>query len=136
MSDITLTRMRLTVGIWEGLLATVKGACPRLSLRHRDDLIGEPEVIAASLPNAAPGRWIVRFRLPLDKITDGVQTFVVEGAETGQALAHETIIAGDVLEDDLHAEVALLRTELDLLKRAFRRHCTETRSRFILSEVP
>jgi len=40
MSDITLTRMRLTAGIWEGLLVTAKGARPHLSLRHRDDLIG------------------------------------------------------------------------------------------------
>jgi len=82
MSDITLTRMRLTAGIWEGLLATAKGARPRLSLRHRDDLIGEPEVIAPRLPDAAPGQWLMRFRLPLDKITNGVQTFVVEDAGT------------------------------------------------------
>jgi hypothetical protein len=30
------------------------------------------------------------------------------------------------MEDDLRAEVDLLRAELDMLKRAFRRHCLET----------
>jgi hypothetical protein len=30
------------------------------------------------------------------------------------------------LEEDIRAEVSLLRAELDLLKRAFRRHCAET----------
>jgi hypothetical protein len=37
-----------------------------------------------------------------------------------------TLIAGDVLGDDIRAEVDLLRAELDMLKRAFRRHCVET----------
>ncbi|NNL17677.1 MAG: hypothetical protein HKP37_02945 [Boseongicola sp.] len=122
MSEITLTRMRLAGGVWEGLLATAQGVKPRLTLRHRDDHIGEPEVTAAT----PSGQWLVRFRLPLDRITDGVQTFVVENAETGDALAHETIIAGEALNEDLHAEVDLLRAELDMLKRAFRRHCAET----------
>ena len=126
MSEITLTRMRLAGGVWEGLLATAQGVKPRLTLRHRDDLIGEPEVTAATHPGTRPGEWLVRFRLPLDRITDGVQTFVVENADTGDALAHETIIAGDALNEDLHAEVDLLRAELDMLKRAFRRHCAET----------
>jgi hypothetical protein len=30
------------------------------------------------------------------------------------------------LDEDIRAEVDLLRAELDLLKRAFRRHCSET----------
>jgi hypothetical protein len=35
-------------------------------------------------------------------------------------------MAGEVLSDDFRSEVSLLRAELDLLKRAFRRHCLET----------
>ena len=35
-------------------------------------------------------------------------------------------IAGEAVSDDLRAEVELLRAELDMLKRAFRRHCLET----------
>ena len=36
------------------------------------------------------------------------------------------LVAGDALAYDLRTEIALLREELDLLKRAFRRHCLET----------
>lgn len=119
MAEMTLTRMRLAEGVWEGLLSAQDKVVPRLRLRHRDELVGEPEAVKAEA-----GQWLVRFRLPLERLSDGVQTFVIEDAETGDALAHETIFAGEV-DDDIRAEVSLLRAELDLLKRAFRRHCSE-----------
>lgn len=118
--------MRLAEGVWEGLLSTGGKALPRLLLRHRDDLLGEPETLEADAPTGEARRWLVRFRLPTERLSDGVQTFVIEDASTGEALAHETIFAGEMLDDDIRAEVALLRAELDLLKRAFRRHCSET----------
>ncbi len=116
---MTLTRMRLAEGVWEGLLSAQASVAPRLRLRHRDELVGEPETVEAE------GGWLVRFRLPVERLSDGVQTFVIEDAETGDALAHETIFAGEIIDDDIRAEVSLLRAELDLLKRAFRRHCSE-----------
>ena len=121
MSDATLTRMRLVNGVWEGLLSGRAAQRPRLRIRHMDDLVGEPETSPAKSGDA----WFVRFRLPLERLSDGVQTFVIEDAETGEALAHETVIAGEEVAGDLRAEVSLLRAELDLLKRAFRRHCAE-----------
>lgn len=120
MSGVTLTRMRLAEGVWEGVLSGGPKAAPRLLVRHRDDLVGEPETVETEA-----GGWLVRFRLPPERLSDGVQTFVIEDAATGDALAHETIIAGEPVDDDIRAEVALLRAELDLLKRAFRRHCSE-----------
>lgn len=120
MSEMTLTRMRLAEGVWEGLLSAQASVAPRLLLRHRDELVGEPETVKAE-----EGHWLVRFRLPLDRLSDGVQTFVIEDANTGDALAHETIFAGELVDGDIRAEVSLLRAELDLLKRAFRRHCSE-----------
>ena len=36
------------------------------------------------------------------------------------------LMSGDALSYDIRAEVTLLREELDMLKRAFRRHCLET----------
>ena len=119
MAAVTLTRMRLAEGVWEGLLAATRDTPPRLRIRHRDDLVGEPE----TSPAGAAGRWLVRFRLPAERLSDGVQTFVIEDAETGDALASETLIAGGAVDADIRAEVDLLRAELDLLKRAFRRHC-------------
>ena len=35
-------------------------------------------------------------------------------------------LAGEALAHDIRAEIDLLRAELDMLKRAFRRHCLET----------
>ena len=54
------------------------------------------------------------------------QRFLIRNRGTGETLAHFTIITGVPMEDDLRAEVDLLRAELDMLKRAFRRHCVET----------
>lgn len=125
MSEMTLTRMRLAEGVWEGLLSARASAAPRLLLRHRDELVGEPETVEAGEGPSGTGRWLVRFRLPVDRLSDGVQTFVIEDATTGDALAHETIFAGELVDDDIRAEVSLLRAELDMLKRAFRRHCSE-----------
>lgn len=123
---MTLTRMRLAEGVWEGLLSTRAKSVPRLLVRHRDELVGEPETTEAEDGPGGAQRWLVRFRLPVDRLSDGVQTFVIEDANTGDALAHETIFAGEIVDDDIRAEISLLRAELDLLKRAFRRHCSET----------
>ncbi len=122
---MTLTRMRLAEGVWEGLLSAPSAVAPRLRLWHRDELLGEPETIEAKTGQGGNANWLVRFKLPVERLSDGVQTFVIEDAETGDALAHETVIAGEVLDEDARAEMALLRAELDLLKRAFRRHCSE-----------
>ena len=118
-------RMRLVEGVWEGLLSAGGQTAPRLVLRHQDECVGEPETLPAESDASGKGKWLVRFRVPVERLSDGVQTFVIENAETGDVLAHETILAGEVLEEDLRGEVSLLRAELDLLKRAFRRHCSE-----------
>ena len=122
MSEMTLTRMRLAEGVWEGLLSAQASVAPRLLLRHRDELVGEPETVEAG----EGGRWLVRFRLPVERLSDGVQTFVVLDRVNGETLTSFSIVAGEPLADDLRSEIDLLRSELDLLKRAFRRHCVET----------
>ena len=126
MSQMTLTRMRLAEGVWEGLLSVRDASKPHLRLRHQNEDLGA--LYTTEVGEAADGiaKWLVRFQLPNERLSDGVQTFVIEDATTGDALAHETVIAGEVLEEDVRAEVALLRAELDLLKRAFRRHCSES----------
>lgn len=119
MPAATLTRTRLANGQWEGLLRGALGHPPKLLLRHRDQLLGEPE----TAPAETKGDWLVRFRLPLERLSDGVETFTIEDASTGEALAHETVILGDEAASELRAEVDQLRAELDMLKRAFRKHC-------------
>ena len=125
MADVTLTRMRLAEGVWEGLLKARDASVPRLRLRHDDEDLGELQPVEVGEGRGDGGSWLVRFHLPIERLSDGVQTFVSEDIQTGDALAHETVIAGEILDEDVRAEVQLLRAELDLLKRAFRRHCSE-----------
>ena len=72
------------------------------------------------------GTWPVSVPIPADLLGDGVQTFLVRDAATGDRIGAFTIVTGAPLEDDIRAEIDLLRAELDMLKKAFRRHCIET----------
>ena len=116
-----LTKTRLTEGVWEGILTRSEGAGdPKLTVRHMDRPVSGLEVS----PDDAQGRWRVRLPIPREAIADGVQTLVISDGDN--VLADITLIAGEALADDIRAEVDLLRAELDMLKRAFRRHCLET----------
>lgn len=64
--------------------------------------------------------------VPNEAVADGVQNFVIFDSATGEKLGDFTLICGEISGDDLRVEVELLRAELDMLKRAFRRHCVET----------
>ncbi len=124
MNDWTLTKTRLLEGIWEGAL-TSSGMAK-----------GKPEIVVTHLGNQVEGvqitedapqkRWVLRIPIPSKAISDGVQTFLITEATGGELLDKISVIAGDVLADDILAELDLLRAELDMLKRAFRRHCVET----------
>jgi len=124
MSDLTLTKTRLFEGVWEGVLsgAPEGGIAPEIEVTHLQDPIPGVEVIA----RAETGDWVVRVPVPPEKIADGVQTFVIRDRASGAVLDSFALLAGDVLSYDIRAEMALLREELDLVKRAFRRHCLET----------
>ena len=76
------------------------------------------------------GHWRVAAAIPAQKLSDGVQTFLLledagEGAEpplaTARHLASLSLVAGAPLEQDLRAEIDLMRSELDLVKRELRR---------------
>jgi hypothetical protein len=51
-----------------------------------------------------------------------VQVVSLRSTLTGAVLDRVTLLAGDALDEDIRAEVVLLRDELEMLKRAFRRH--------------
>lgn len=118
MSGITLTPTRIRAGVWEGVLTG--SAEPRLAVTLRDQPV---EVSVSALPD---GSHAVRVPIPAEALSEGVQTFLVRDAGSDETLAHFTVIAGVAMEEDLRAEIDLLRAELDMLKRAFRRHCLET----------
>ncbi len=119
--SVTLTPTRLVAGIWEGVLSLGRAALPPLQAMHQGAMLEGLQI--TPIPGRT-GDHAVRLPLPASVLSEGVQTVVFQA--DGAMLAQLTIVAGVPLEDDLRAEIGLLRAELDLLKRAFRRHCAET----------
>ena len=124
MAGIKVTKTVLKSGIWYAQAVREDGGDlpPKLSAWHREAPIRGLEV----KPSKQNGTWEVRFNLSPELISDGVQTVLIRDEETGQTVETVTLLAGEALGADLRAEVDLLRAELDMLKRAFRRHCVET----------
>lgn len=120
-TGMTLTQTRIAGGVWEGVLGGVEGPPPALEARHMGRDLGRVELSA--IP-AKPGSYAVRLPIPASVLSEGVQTVLLHVGE--MVLNQFTVIAGVPLEEDLRAEISLLRAELDLLKRSFQRHCTET----------
>lgn len=114
---ITLHPGRLRAGIWEAVLSA--DAPPGVEALHQGCHLPGLTVVALA---GRPGDWLLRLPLPPERLDDGVQTFILRDRDGGQTLGHFTIVSGMPLEADLRAEIDLLRAELDLLKRAFRRH--------------
>ena len=121
MDGVKLTKTRIRAGVWEGVLSGTDRVA--LEVRHLEAEVRG--VTVAQIPDR-PGEWAVRVPIPVAALSEGVQTFLIRERDTGETLAHFTVITGVPMEDDLRAEVDLLRAELDMLKRAFRRHCVET----------
>ena len=114
----------LKSGIWQGVLRrdTPPG---RLLLVHMGARVGDARATAQD-----DGSWRIAAAIPPQKLSDGVQTFLLledqgEGAEPPQAgawhLSSLSIVAGELVEEDMRAEINLLRSELDLLKKELRR---------------
>ena len=121
MADMTLTKTRIQAGVYEGVLSGV--ADPKLQAL----IEGQPvETLSVTPEQDGSGNWSVRLAIPHEALTDGVQTFVITDTETGDTLDSFTIVTGEPLDDDLRGEIDLLRAELYMLKKAFRRHCAET----------
>ena len=124
MDEFTLTKTRIRAGIWEGVVSGAAEA-PSLAVLHLEKPVQGVTVTAVA---DRAGDWLVQVPIPAELLSEGVQTFLIVNAVTGEKLQHFTVITGVAMEDDLRAEVDLLRAELDMLKRAFRRHCLETAS--------
>lgn len=117
---VTLEALRLADGLWEGDLV-LKGefdAVPELKAVW----LGQPVDGLTVRPGDHSGRFRVTVRLPLGMVSDGVQTMQILRADTEEVLGRVTLIAGEILADDLRAEVATLRAELDQVKSVLRRH--------------
>ncbi|UFS65334.1 hypothetical protein LO749_01860 [Paracoccus denitrificans] len=115
-------------GIWQGVLH--RDAPPgRLVLVHMGSRLAEARV------NPEPeGGWAVDVAIPAERLSDGVQSFLLleDGGAEGEPphpgarhLASLTLVAGALLDGDLHAELSLMRSELELLKKELRRLAAE-----------
>jgi hypothetical protein len=135
MSNLTLTKIRLRSGMWEGRItgSTGTGARPDIRVTHLDRTVEGVKITERGEADL----WNITIPVPTDAVADGVQTFLIIDATDDTKLGDFTLIAGEAVADDLRAEVELLRAELDMLKRAFRRHCLETmQARFPRSPGP
>ena len=124
MSQFELTKTRLANGVWEGILTRQEAGDgdPKVEVRHMDKPVPGVELEA----NGEAGRWLLKVPVPSYAIADGLHSFAIFDAASDEKLGHFDLLAGEALADDIRAEMALLRAELDMLKRAFRRHCLET----------
>ncbi len=118
MTQPNLSAVRFENGIWEGHLSGQDK--PDLRVCYLDQDVEGIEI--SELENG----WLLRIPVPLAAVADGVHTVVIHDQGADVKLGDFTLIAGSVVEHDLRAEVELLRAELDMLKRAFRRHCRES----------
>jgi len=115
---VQLIQEGLRAGVWHGQV--VDGHPTGIEVL----LHGNPVAGVQITPEGEHGQ---RIAVPIsaDVLEEGIQTFVIRDG-SGHVLGHFTIGAGNGMEADLRAEIDLLRAELELLKRAFRRHCAET----------
>ena len=118
-----LTGLGIHEGTWRGVLRRdgPDDWVPDLVVSHQGTALDGLAVVPVG-----PGEWRLELPIPAALICDGVQTFLVTERGGDEVLARFAFVAGAPLAEDLRAEIELLRAELDLLKRAFRRHCAES----------
>lgn len=124
MSNLTLTKIRLRNGIWEARIKTPKDSEARPDIRVT--YLDSPVEAVKLTEGTEEGLWNLSVPVPAQAVADGVHSFLIFDGADDTKLGDFTLIAGETVADDLRAEVELLRAELDMLKRAFRRHCLET----------
>jgi hypothetical protein len=122
MSTLTLTPTKMRRGVWEGMISNSQTGVPQVTVTHLD----KPVLGFELTENKNENLWLLQVPVPVDAIEDGVQIFIICDVMDGTQVGHFTLIAGEALGDDIRVEMELLRAELDMLKRAFRRHCVET----------
>ena len=121
MATAHFINTRIKSGIWRGDLTGAGDQSPALQVIHLGTAL--PDVTCSY--DAGHDVWHVAVPIPAALLADGVQTFLICD-ETGATLESFSIVAGAPLDEDLRAEIGLLRGELEMLKKAFRAHCVDT----------
>jgi hypothetical protein len=117
MEGWRLDRLSLAAGLWQGRLTGPEGAEPPPLAATCAGI----ELAAPRIEPAGAGRWTVGLALPPAIMTDGTQVLAI-GPAGGDPFCLDRLAFGDALAGDLAAELAALRVEVEVLKRALRRH--------------
>ncbi len=124
MSNLTLTKIHFRNNRWKGRIqdSDNTGMRPDIRVTYLDQPVDSVDLQESD----GMGTWDLLIPIPPHAVADGVHTFLIIDGTDDTKLGDFTLLAGEAITDDLRAEVELLRAELDMLKRAFRRHCLET----------
>lgn len=122
MTALQLTKTSLKQGVWQGIITGMGEDAPKIEVTHENTAL--TDIVLTH--NESADHWTLSVPIPRDAIADGVHILMIRDTETGEKIGHITLQADEVAGDDLRAEMELMRAELDMLKRAFRRHCVET----------
>lgn len=115
MSGLEVTPVHIKEGVWEGLV-TGPETEPRLEVTHLGKALTN-----ITLSECGEGEgWRLRVPIPPEHLFDGAQTFLICDAESSDILASFTIICGSAVSHDVRADLAVLRAEVDMLKKVIR----------------
>lgn len=117
MSTLVVTQTEFISGRWRG---RVEGSTTAPSITILDPDGSALEGLRVTSATGAKNSWDIEIDLPRDALSDGTQIYLVTDPETQAVLHRITIIAGTPASDDLRAEIAALRAEMDQLRAAFR----------------
>ena len=119
-----LADSRIHQGVWDALVGPLPAEGPPSATARCGGHVIEGLTLSAE-PDR-PGYWRATVPLSSDLISDRVQTVILEIGDGAEArnVGRICVAAGQALLDDLGAEVAALRAELDLLKTVVRRIAT------------
>ncbi|MGB1426130.1 MAG: hypothetical protein ACPG6T_06550 [Paracoccaceae bacterium] len=122
---LEITQIKFSHGVWQGLIS---GAAPGTDHLPKFDvtLHEEPVDAVQVIRTQDTDELHLQITIPPSAVGSGVHSFVITEHQSLDVLARFTLIGGDLAEQDLRAEIDILKAELELLKRAFRRHCVET----------
>ena len=122
---LEITQIKFSRGVWQGLIS---GAAPGTDhLPEFDVTLHEEPVDTVQVTRRQDTDELhLQINIRPSAVGSGVHSFVITEHQSLDVLARFTLIGGDLAEQDLRAEIDLLKAELELLKRAFRRHWVET----------
>ena len=105
-------------GIWQAEIVSVDQ--PDVVVSYRGQ-----ELNTVTVEEVDTNLWEISVPIPKEAIGEGVHSFIVTERDNPETLISFTLMGGTPVAHDLRAELSLIRGELDLLKRAFRRYVSE-----------